>query len=99
MICSLYDRDLASKPTDSLRHLDADGPTAEDEQMSRDGCHAGGFAIRPDAVELLKARDRWNDRVGPGCEDYVLRCELFVVDVHEAFAREPSVSTHQLDAV
>ena len=46
-----------------LAGLAADGPAAEDEEAARDGLHAGGLAVGPDALELAQARDGRYDRI------------------------------------
>ena len=46
------DGHLAAEASHGLRHLHADRPPAEHEQMARDGLHPGHLAVRPHPVEL-----------------------------------------------
>jgi len=99
VVAPLDEHRLASKAADGLRHLDSDRPGAEDEQSARDGFHAGDFAVRPDSIQLMKTRDRRNDRIGAGSEDDVLRRIAGAVHFHDTLARETSMASLEIDAV
>ena len=89
MLASLDERHLAAEAANGLRHLDADGTAAEDEQPARHRLHAGHLAVRPDALELAQARDGRHDRVGARGQDDVLGRVPNAVDLDDADTGEP----------
>ena len=64
-----------AQPPDRLGHLDADRAAAEHEHPARHLRQRRHLAVRPDALELDKARDRREDWVRAGRHD---ECSLGV---------------------
>ena len=69
---ALDERDLAAEATYRLRHLDADRPPAEHEQLPRHGLHPGHLPVRPDPLKPAQAWDRRDDRIRTVRQDDVV---------------------------
>ena len=89
MLASLDKRHLAAEAANGLRHLDADGTTAEDEQPARHRLHPGHLAVCPDALQLAQTRDGRHDRVGARGQDDVLGRVPNAVDLDDADTGKP----------
>jgi len=88
---------LTAEATHGLRHLDADRPTAQDEQAPRNRLHAGRLAAAPDPLQVAQAGHGRHDRVCAVREDDVLGAVAHAVDLDDTRSGEPSVATEQVD--
>ncbi len=99
MLRTLDEGDLAPEARHGLGHLHTHGPAAEHEQAARNGLHAGGLTVGPNAIELGQAWNRRNDRIGTAGNHDVLGRVSHAVDLDDPGAGQAADAAQKVDAV
>src|SRR5262249_47109068 len=90
-LATVYHRNLAAEPPEHLPKLQADVPTAEDEQVFRQlvQLHERGVG---QIMDLVQPVDVWNVRACPGVNENALALQWLPGDIDPVRAGEPGLS-------